>query len=360
MAIYKDKKRNTWFFRVYANINGTRKQVNKYGFKTKQKAKLAEDEFLLSLETDNTKNITFKELYDIFLRNKKMKLKPQSIRSLTSRFNNHILPFFKDYHIYNITNVDYIKWQEYILSNNFSYKYNANLHGCMVSILNYAMDNYDLPKNIAIKCGNFSKCNYLPNVDFWTIEEFKQFISFVDDNVYYCLYNVLFYTGMRLGECLALTWADFKDGLISIKKTLAKGKNNNQYIITTPKTKSSIRLIKLDNNTINLLNNLKNYYKTFINFSDNWFIFGGAFALSQTTIGRRKNEYCNMAHVKQIRIHDFRHSHATFLLSNGVPITVISKRLGHTDIATTMSIYSHFIPSDEDKAIIIINKLNTN
>lgn len=358
MPIYKDKKRNTWFYRVYVNTNGTRKQVSKSGFKTRQLAKLAEEELLCINENNSNNNITFQELYNVYFRHKKLKLKPQSIRSLSSRFNNHILPFFKDYYIYDITNIDYIKWQENILSYNFSYKYNANLHGCMVSILNFAMDNYDLPKNVAIKCGNFSKSNYLPNVDFWTYDEFIKFISCIDNNVYYCLFFILFFSGMRLGECLALTWNDYKNNTIFIKKTLAKGKKNGEYIITTPKTKSSIRAIKLDTKSIDLLNQLKEYYMSFVGFADTWFIFGGAFALSQTTVGRKKNEYCSIAHVKQIRIHDFRHSHATFLLSKGVPISVISKRLGHTDITTTLNIYSHLVPTDEDKAIDMINDIN--
>lgn len=356
MPIYKDEKNNTWFFRTYVNINGTRKQVNRYGFKTMRLAKIAEEELFLISENNSNNNITFQELYDIFIRNKIIKLKPQSIRSLTSRYKNYILPYFKDFHIYNITNEDYIKWQEKILSYNFSYKYNANLHGCMVSILNYAIDNYDLPKNVAIKCGNFSKNNYLPKVDFWTYEEFKKFISVVDDKKDLFLYNFLFRTGVRVGECLALKFYDFKGDSISISKTLAKGKKNNEYIITSPKTPSSNRTIKLDPYTIKLLNEMKAYYMTFSNYSDDWFIFGGISALSQTTIGRKKNEYCNKANVKRIRIHDFRHSHATFLLSEGAPITAISKRLGHRDISTTMNTYSHLIPSDEDKVINIINK----
>lgn len=354
MPIYKDNIRGTYFIRTYINKH----QIQKSGFKSRRLAKIAEEELLLATENNSRNNITFQELYDIFIRNKTIKLKPQSIRSLTSRYKNYILPYFKDFRIYEITAQDYVKWQEKIVSYNFSYKYNANLHGCMVAILNYAMDNYDLPKNVAIKNGNFSKSNYLPKVDFWTYEEFKKFMSVVDDKLYYCVYHFLFYTGVRLGECLALKWHDFKGDSISINKTLAKGKKNNEYIITSPKTKSSIRTIKLDKYTIKLLNELKAYYMGYSNYSDDWFIFGGVSALSQTTIGRKKQEYCNKAKVKLIRIHDLRHSNATFLLSNGVPITVISKRLGHRDISTTMNIYSHLVPSDEDKAINAIEKLN--
>ena len=59
---------------------------------------------------------------------------------------------------------------------------------------------------------------------------------------------------------------------------------------------------------------------------------------------------------KKIRIHDFRHSHAS-LLSKNVPFTVISKRLGHSDIDLTLNVYSHMIPKDEDKAVNILNQI---
>jgi len=360
MAVYKDTKRGTWYFRVYIEDKyGTKKQKCRSGFKTKTIAKDEELKFLSTINRNYT-DMTFQELYDIYIQSKKQDLKPESLRSIESRFNNYILPFFKDYKLSKINNKCYIEWKEYILEKDFSYKYNSSLHGAMVSILNYAIDFYDLEKNIASKVGNFSKKFYIKKVDFWTIEEFKTFITNVDDNVYYSLYNTLYYTGMRLGECLALNWNDFVDDYLIISKSIGKSKRNGKDIITTPKTNSSNRRIKLDDTTKKILLDLKEYYKNFVNFSNEWFIFGGLNSLSQTTIGRKKDEYCKMSGVKRIKIHDFRHSHATLLLSKGVPITVISKRLGHSDITMTLNTYSHLVPEDEDKAINIINNLNKN
>ncbi len=358
MAIYKDKKRNSWYFRVYIEDRfGNKKQKCRSGFKTKSEAKDEEMKFL-ALSNQDYSQMTFQELYNIYIKAKSQNLKPQSLRSVVSRFQNYILPFFKDYKINKIDNYSYLEWKDYILNKNFSYKYNSSLHGAMVSILNYAMDFYDLEKNIASKVGNFPKKEYFRKVDFWTYDEFNDFIKVVNDKVYYSLFITLYYTGMRLGECLALNWNDFKENYIEVNKTIAKGKKDGNYIITTPKTFTSNRKIKLDNMTKNVILDLKNYYKNFVGFSDDWFIFGGLFPMSQTTIGRKKDEYCKKANVKRIKTHDFRHSHATLLLSKGVPITVISKRLGHSDITMTLNTYSHLIPEDEDKAIIIINKLN--
>lgn len=360
MPVYKDKKRGTWFFRVYIEDKyGAKKQKCRSGFKTKSEAKEAEIIFL-SETNYNCLDMSFQDLYNVYIKSKSQSLKPESLRSINSRFKNYILPFFKDYKITKIDNKAYLEWKDYILQKNFSYKYNSSLHGAMVSILNYAISFYDLEKNIASKVGNFSKREYLRKVDFWTHEEFLQFIDKVEDKLYRSLFITLYYTGMRLGECLALNWNDFNNSYLDINKTLAKSKKNGAYIITTPKTTTSIRKIKIDNQTQKILEDLKEYYKTFVGFSEDWFIFGGLNALSQTTVGRKKNEYCMKSKVKRIKIHDFRHSHATILLSKGLPITVISKRLGHSDITMTLNTYSHLVPEDEDRAIKIIDNLTKN
>lgn len=206
----------------------------------------------------------------------------------------------------------------------------------------------------------YSKNLKVPKVDFWTYEEFMKFISVVDDELYSTLYKTLYYTRMRLGECLALNWNDIRDNHIDVNKTISKEHVNGKYDITTPKTKKSNRKILLDDETINILNELKLFYQKHVGFNEAWFVFGGLNPMSQTTVNRRKDEYCVIAKVKRIRIHDLRHSHATLLLSRGVPITVISKRLGHADMTMTLNTYSHLIPEDEDKAINIINDLIKN
>lgn len=361
MPVYQDKKTKNWKFRVYTDdIFGNRKQFERTGFATKKEALQAEMEFKMRDKSDYSK-MTFNDLWLEYMNYKKLQLKAQSFRSVVSRFENHILPYFKEYKLNKITNSVYLKWQIEIEKKGFRHKYNSSLHGAMVNILNYAIRFYGLKDNIATLTGNFKRKTELKkNVNFWTIEEFQKFINCVDDLVYKTFFETLYYTGLRQGEALALNWNDLKNGYLDIEKTISKEMVDNKHIINTPKTNKSIRQVKLDDELIIKLNELKKFYQGFVDFNDDWFIFGGLNPLSPSTIGRKKDKYCEIAEVKKIRIHDFRHSHASLLLSMNVPITVISERLGHSDINMTLNTYSHMIPKDEDKAVNILNQIKQN
>lgn len=310
---------------------------------------------------DVTTNITF---YDLWLEYKDfehLKLKAQSYRKILSVFSNHILPYFKNFILVNISHKDYINWQIIIEQKNFKNSYNKFLHSAMVNIFNYAIRFGYIDINIPSKVGGFNRKKYeKKNVNFWTLDEFKKFISVVDNEMYYLLFNTLYFTGLRIGECIALTWEDFNNDYLDINKTISKEKDiSNNYIINCPKTLSSIRKIKIDNELVKLFNDLYKKKSKQKCFKKSWFIFGDKKPFTHTTITRIKNNYCEKAGIKKIRLHDFRHSHATLLLSNQVPYTVISQRLGHSDINMTLNTYSHLTLPDIDKAVEFINNIKS-
>lgn len=359
MALYYDEKKKQWKFRVYVtDINEIKKQKERTGFKTKKMAKLAEEEFVDNYTKLPSENITFLELWKNYEEFAKLKLKAQSYRKLVSKFNNHILPYFKDYRINEITPKVYLEWQKKIIKKGYSYKYKTSLHGAMVTILNYAIKFYGLKENVASKIGNFSRGDELPKeMKIWSFEEFNKFMSVIDDILYKKFFETLYYTGIRVGECNALTWNDFKDGYLFINKTISKEMVNGKRVINTPKTNSSIRKVKLDDYLNSSISDLKKYYKDVIGFKESWYIFGGIKPLAPTTIDRKMKKYCEISGIKKIRIHDIRHSHTSLLISKNAKITAVSKRLGHSNISTTLNTYSHLLPSDEDEAIQSINKI---
>ena len=358
MPAYQNKKTKLWKFRTYAeDVYGNRKQYEKGGFETKKAALLAEREFQEIDKYEKT-NITFEKLWQDYDNHMKLKLKTQSYRSVKNRIEKHILPYFKDYKITKITPGVYTKWQIEIESKGFSHKYNSTLHGAVRTMLNFAKKFYGLKENVASLVGNFTrKQELVKNIDFWTFEEFQRFIKEVDNTVYQIFFETLYYTGLRLGECLALNWNDFDGKSLDINKTLTRDIKEDKHVINTPKTVKSIRRVKLDDDLIKRLELLKQINSRIVGFNNNWFIFGNINPLAPTTVTRKKDKTCDLSGVKKIRIHDLRHSHASLLLSYGVPIIVISERLGHSDVNMTLNTYSHMIPKDEDKAIDILNQI---
>lgn len=162
-------------------------------------------------------------------------------------------------------------------------------------------------------------------------------------------FELLYFCGLRQGEAQALTWNDInlQTGYITINKTVTTKIKGERYIILPPKTKSSNRVIVTKNR--DLLEHLKlllQEKRKIIDFNISMFIFGDVYPLATTTIQNRKNSNCKIAKVKQIRIHDFRHSCASLLINQGASITLISKYLGHSDKATTLNTYSHMFHNE--------------
>ena len=359
MPVYQDKNSKHWYFRVYADDNlGNRKQYQRGGYRTKREATEYERYFMVT-NNEEQYDITFSELWNAYLEHIKVKLKYNSVRSIKNRIEVHALPYFKDYMLSKITASVYVKWQKQIDEKNYCYKYKSSIHGAVRAMLNYAVKFYGLKSNIATHVGNFSKRDEIPKeYTDWSYEEFQRFISVIDDELYKLFFEILYLTGIREGECLALSWNDIKGNYINVNKTLTRKKVDGKNMINSPKTTMSYRKVKINDYLVSRLNAYKELCYKYIDFDDSWYIFGCLNPLATTTsIARKKDYYCNLAGVKQIKIHDFRHSHVSLLLSRGVPITVIAKRLGHSDIEMTLNTYSHMLPGDEDKAIAVLDAL---
>ncbi len=304
-------------------------------------------------------NITFERAFDEYSDFLYARLKPQAWRTSISKFRLYVLPYFKKYNIFKLNTKDIIKYQTYLMNLNYSYKYEKGIFYTLVSFLNFCRIYYDLESNVASKVGMWkNKYELEKELNIWNYTEFKQFISCVDDLIYQSLFEFLFYTGCRLGESLALSFNDISDNVLTINKTITKEFVNGKRIITPPKTKKSNRKILLDPHLIAKINDLYYYYKKkYKDCSKEFYIFGGPNPMSPTTIERRKNNYCKIAGVKQIRIHDFRHSHATLLVNNNIPINIVADRLGHSDINLTYNIYVHRNLENEKRVIETLNSL---
>ena len=286
-------------------------------------------------------SIVFAQAIEEYFKYSKIKLKKSNYDEQKRKIIKHILPYFKDKNIYEIGIRDIVSWKMYIESFDFSYNYKSYLYYALVSIFDFFEKYYEIKKNYVKLEGNFKNNDLKKKGYIWTIDEFNKFISCIDDNFYKVLFELLYFTGLRKGEVLALKWEDidFINKTISINKTITR---NHEF--QTPKTKSSNRTISISDNLINELSKL-NHDRELI------------FDISFTQLKRKKDYYCNLSGVKQIKIHEFRHSHACLLFTNNIEIEDISYRLGHSSISMTMTTYLKYLPRNEKRVVNLLNSL---
>ena len=231
------------------------------------------------------------------------------------------------------------------------------------SALNYGTKWYDFNfVSMYNKMENFNNPDELPKeMEFYTYEEFKKFISVEEELKYKALFEVLYFCGLRRGELRGLTYknVDFNRREIRIVQNVVNTSGDSGYWqLTTPKTKSSIRQVPMPDLVYNDLMNLKKESEKYYGFNDDWFVFGDINPIHPDVLRRRKNDNAKKAGVKQIRIHDFRHSCASLLINNGANVTMVAKYLGHSKIDETLNTYSHVFQSKLDDIVNTINNLN--
>lgn len=302
--------------------------------------------------------MSFEEAYKNYLNYVSKRHKKQGLVALASNFNSRILPYFKGKDISNISKIDILGWQNYIYDLNFKNSYNDKLLIELRKFLKFCHNYYDINESIYLTLEPFVKKCEDNKSDFYTIQEFNKFIKCVDNEIYKQFFTFMFFTGTRPGETFALRFSDLEENIIHIRHNLT---TKGGRTLDTPKNYSSIRDIKIDNILKKDLLKLKKYYYGKYKVPDtDLFIFGGIKPLSPSSCNRHKKKACYKANLRPITLHQFRHSHATLLLSNGIMLNEVSRRLGHSKTSTTLNVYCHTSLEQEKKSIRTLNFLRFN
>lgn len=342
MTVYEDKNGTWYFITRIEQPDGSKKQVKRRGFKNKKAAIRAEAK--LEDEGIIQEIVTFEFVAKEYLNWYQKRRKESSYTKINSIITIHLIPHFKKMELRNIKQKDIIKFQDKLIESKAAASHIKKIHTTLSAVFNFAIKNEYTNINPASIVGNVD-LKEEKHINYWTLEEFKVFIDNVDETLYYALFMTLYYSGMRKGELLALTWADldFEHNSINVNKTEYNRK------VTTTKTESSKRkilmprFVMLQLEKIKLSSNPKLTYVVFGEFTT---------SISTTTLDRKYEKYLKSSGVKKIRIHDFRHSHASYLINKGTIISVIAARLGHSDVATTLNTYSHLYPTTEKEAVL--------
>ncbi|MCT6511948.1 site-specific integrase [Bacillus subtilis] len=352
MPVYKDKKTNTYFFTTRVQReDGSVKQARKRGFKTKKAAKEAEAKFLI--EIDDSSDITFKEAADSYFAWYRARRKESSVNVIKNILFNHLIHEFGNAQVDSITPKKVMLYQSKIIDK-FAPDFLKKIHTTLSAVFNFSIKFHGTKNNPAKIAGNF-EMEVNKRLNYWEFDEFKKFISVVDDELYRAFFTTLYFSGARKGEMLALTWADvdFENNLIDINKT------EYNRIVTTPKTKSSIRINPMPQKVMELLKGIKKSAEKIAPVKPEYRVFGSFYdSIATSTIDRRYEKYLKLSGVKRILIHEFRHSHASYLIHKRCNPLVIAQRLGHKNVAETLNTYSHLYPSAQKEIVELMDKEN--
>lgn len=267
-------------------------------------------------------------------------------------WDKQLFDYFNNVKIDDLNTLKIRKWQEMLLKKKKTdgslYK-NGTLEGFQTllrTILNFGYKNGYIEKTVPISIVK-NKSEPKNEMNFYTPEEFNLFISYVDHIVYNAFFTISYFCGLRKGETLGLLWQDidFDNNEIDINKSW----DSRNHIMTSPKTKNSYRKIVLPKRATEAFLALKEYYCV-KNSDQDKFVFGYYKPIAISAIDVANRKYSEIAGLKRIRIHDFRHSHVSALINKGFSPFDIAKRLGHT-LEMVNNIYGHWFKESQSKMI---------
>ncbi|CAJ2234924.1 Tyrosine recombinase XerC [Companilactobacillus paralimentarius] len=342
------------------------KRTTKRGFKTKAECQKFLNAKLSEIDNhgySSNENLRYKDVYQYFLESYKNTVKESTLNRVEGLFKHHIIPSLGKYKIKKITTPmcqEAVNQWSKELSSFKMLKYYANLvfkEAIRLKII------YENPMNLIIVPKIKRSVGEEKLTNFWTKEEMAKFFKQLDatysdhNQKAIAMFRVAFFTGMRKGELLALTIddIDFKNQTLRINKTVSRGIDNTP-IITTPKTKTSVRTIGLDNETCKVLKHWiielrKQMFNLGYNIdtNENQLLFPNTKnqLLSLTKLNKWLQfviDVYNKSHkdkLKRINVHGIRHTACSLMLESGSSIKAVQLQLGHSDTSQIMKVYWH-------------------
>lgn len=341
MRAEKDKKTGKWLIQYrYTDWQGKRRKSTKRGFATKREAEEWLRNFLITQNADF--DMKFEEFWKMYCADMETRLREHTMRTKKYIVELKILPYFGKKRVNDITAADIRQWQNELIKKGYSPTYLKTINNQLSAIFNYAVRYYDLKSNPCVKAGSMGKSK-AEEMDFWTGEEFRKFIdSIMNKRLSYMAFMTLYWTGMRLGELLALTPKDVDLEKRTISITKSYQRLGRKDVITPPKTPKSKRVITIPEF---LAADIKDYMDSLYDLQED----DRLFPITKYYLEHEMQRGIKESGVKRIRLHDLRHSHASLLIELGFSPLEIANRLGHEKVETTLNTYAHLYPNKQAK-----------
>ncbi len=353
----------------YTDAAGKAHQVERTAY-GKDEAKLIEQQLMAEYKDkrSNTKRLTVQELFEEYSEYHSHETRKTSHDSTMRALRLRVLPTMAEHRLDRLSQPILAQWKNEIAGTELSITTKQNAYAAFVAMLNYAVKMDYLPKNPLAVLGNFKDAEAIDKpaekLQYYTAEQFcayinqakEQAVSVIDWG-FYVFFCIAFYTGARKGEINALKWSDIDGNIMHIRRSIAQ-KLKGGDVETPPKNKSSYRDLQIPAPLLAVLEEHKERQKAASRaFSDDYRICGGERPLRDTTIEHKNNAFAKAADLPHIRIHDFRHTHASLLVNEGINIQEIARRLGHSNVQMTWNTYSHLYPREEERAVAVLDKV---
>lgn len=350
MAQYKDEKTGKWYY-SYISVAGT--HLTKRGFATKGLAKKAEE---ASRGIKDYRDVKFYSACTQRLNSILANKAGESYMRMESMFRVNVKDHLPDKRMSAYTYRDITTMVNKLSKDGKTNKTINSAVEFVSGTFNYGIKNEYCQYN---PCVHYTK---LPEVKeemkWWNEDEFNEVMKYEKDFERYCLYNFLFWTGMRKGEARALTWADFNPatGRIRINKHIT---DKDQLVVDGRKNYKGYS-ITVDEDVRDLLCQLRDHNSKIDGFKTTSIIFGTVKPLANETIRRHFQDDAKAAGMEPIRIHDLRHSHVSYLLNyTGLRAQDVASRIGDT-VEVVLRTYAHFINNSDNTVVTAIEENKKN
>ena len=347
------KDGRSWVFIQYSKgLYGKRHQYQSQAYMTEEEAIQAEKEYLNKYkDVEVNPHMTFKEANTIYYDYQKNKIKDSTLKTYRDRIK--YMGLLDNAELVNLNWDLYQKWRAQMNKTSLCDRYKTDIQKFIKQVINFAEKQWDFNlRKFYNKLEPFKTPGALKKeMDFYEPEEFFKFISVVDDLRYKCFFELLYYCGLRRSEARGLQWKhiDFINKTLTVSQQVLNPSNSNastEWYISSTKTEASNRTIPISTTLLNDLAELKKTNERLSKFKQTWFVLGDDVPMATVRMYFYRDKYAEKAGIRRIRLHDFRHSCASALISGATPITAVSNFLGHSETTETLETYTHMFKKD--------------
>lgn len=312
--------------------------------------------------------LSFEDFFEVYQKIKQNDNRETSNNKCREIVERHIVPYIGRYPIMSITLQQLLEWRDAINNSGLGISMKQHCFTHLRAVFRFAYKIDAIHENPTNKIENFRDNNFechKTQIQFYTPEEFQRFAMVARGEVntffrmsIYVFLCIAYYTGMRKGEIHALKWSDIDGNCINVRRSISQKVKGKPMVETAPKNRASLRVVQIPKPLLALLTEHRQRQQAlFPEWSTDYRVCAGERLISDTSLANYNNRWAELAGLHRLRIHDYRHSHASLLANNGINIQEIARRLGHSNVSITWERYAHLYPQESERALQILNQI---